>query len=101
MTTAGHKFKEFSDLKTHLSLCKGENPDLGNLYNHISECMSHIVTHCPSQALNKIEEISYLLKQSDTIAIENFLKVNAEHTYAQPSDDGMVAATKDKITQSK
>ena len=64
MTTAEYKkkFKDFSDLKSHLSLCKGENPDLGHLYGHVSEVMSHIVTHCPAEALNKVEEISYLLK---------------------------------------
>ena len=102
MTTAvKQKFKEFSYLKTHLSMCKGENPELGHLYNHVSECMSHIVTHCPAEALNKLEEISYLLKCSDTIAIENFLKVNAEHHYAKPSEESLVAATKDKISSSK
>ena len=76
-------------------------PELGNLYNHVSECMSHIVTHCPAEALNKIEEISYLLKCSDSTAIENFLKVNADHVYAQPSDESMVAATQGRIAASK
>ena len=84
MTTATfkQKFKDFSDLKTHLSQCSGEDPDQGNLYHHVSECMSHIVTHCPAEALNKVEEISYLLKQRDTIAIERFLKINADCVYA-------------------
>ena len=48
--------------------------------------MGHIVIHCPEEAINKIEEISYLIKNKKTHAIEEWLKVNEIHNYAQPSD---------------
>ena len=48
--------------------------------------MGHIVVHCPDDALNKIEEISYLLKNKNTLAIEEWLKVNEIHNYAKPAD---------------
>ena len=63
--------------------------------------MSHIVTHCPAEALNKLEEISYLLKNKDTIAIENFLKLHQTNLYACPSLANMKSATTDLITASK
>ena len=36
--------------------------DGGNFYDHVSDIMSHIIQHCPEESLNKLEEISYLLK---------------------------------------
>jgi hypothetical protein len=59
-TAADKKFKEFGTLKEHLSGLKtGTGSDL---YKHMSDIMGHIVVHCPEDALNNIEEISYLLK---------------------------------------
>jgi hypothetical protein len=40
---------------------KGDTKDL---YQHVTKVMSHITKHCPHQALDKIEEVSYLIKQS-------------------------------------
>ena len=54
------KIKDFEDLKTHLQNTRGF--DQNNFYDHISDIMSHIIQHCPEEALNKLEEISYLLK---------------------------------------
>jgi hypothetical protein len=59
----------------------------------MSDIMGHIVVHCPEDALNKIEEISYLLKNKNTLAIEEWLKVNEIHNYAKPSDDCTKTAT--------
>jgi hypothetical protein len=59
--------------------------------------MGHIVVHCPEEALNKIEEISYLIKNKKTLAIEEFLKVNEIHNYARPSEKETKVATEATI----
>jgi hypothetical protein len=42
---------------------------LGNLYEHITEVINHIVKYCPDKSIERFEEISYLLKNKDTVAI--------------------------------
>ena len=64
----------------------------GNFYDHVSDIMSHIIQHCPEESLNKLEEISYLLKM-ENIDMTNFLKMDALKSYAQPSDDSTKTAT--------
>jgi hypothetical protein len=50
----------------YLSKQKSQDSDVNNhLYKHISDIMNHIIVHCPDEALNKLEEISYLLKNKD------------------------------------
>lgn len=83
-TAAAEKFKEFGTLKEHLTGCKTSTG--GDLYQHMSEVMGHIVVHCPEDALNRIEEISYAIKKKDTLAIDEWLKTNEIHNYAKPSD---------------
>jgi hypothetical protein len=39
----------------------------------------------PDEALQRLEEVSYLLKKGDTIAIEEFLRINDNRSYAAPS----------------
>ena len=95
MTTAADKFKEFGTLKEHLSGSKTAQGE--DLYQHVSNIMGHIVVHCPEDALNKIEEISYLLKNKSTLDIEQWLKVNEIHNYAKPSDECTKAATQEPI----
>ena len=53
--------------------------------------------HCPEDSLNKLEEISYLLKHQDTIAIDKFLNVNCVPIYSKPADEVTKSATKDAI----
>lgn len=53
-----------------------------NLFAHIQEVLRHIVLHYPSEALNKLEEISYLLKHQNIIAIHEFLRINSTFLYA-------------------
>jgi hypothetical protein len=48
--------------------------------------MSHIVQHCPDQALNKFEEISYAMKHKESIKIEDFLETGVSRDYSKPSD---------------
>jgi len=55
--------------------------------------MDHIVFHCPLEALNKLEEISYLLKHENTHDIQAFLKINEVKTYSKPADQQTKEAT--------
>lgn len=81
------KFKEFEQLAACLRNQKSKANPNTNLHKHINDIMNHIVLHCPSDALNKLEEISYLLKHGDMLAIEDFLKVNEARLYSQPSTE--------------
>ena len=83
METANNQFKEFSELKLHLAECKGSNGQ--SLDKHMTKVLEHIVVHCPQDALNKFEEISYLIKSNDSLAIEDWLKVNDNREYSKPS----------------
>lgn len=71
---------------------------LGNLYEHIVDVVNHIVKCCPDKALERFEEISYLLKKKDTIAIEEFLKVHVSNRHCR-HDPARAEATKAVIEQ--
>ena len=91
-----NKFKDFEELKEHLRGCKGTDAKK-NLYDHVKEnVFTHMVTHCPSDALDKLEEISYCYK-NENIPKEQFLKMDEIHNYAKPADDSHVKATQEQI----
>jgi radial spoke head protein 4A len=98
-TTA--KFKEFGDLKQQLSTKCAQDNSNKNLWDHLTRVMDHIVFHCPSEALNKLEEISYLLKHEDTHKLEEFLKTNEEKLYAKPSNEETKQASQPYIDGSQ
>lgn len=52
-----------------------------DLYSHIQEVFKQLILHYPDQALEKLEEVSYLLKHKDTIKMEDFLKVSDMRNY--------------------
>lgn len=52
-----------------------------DLYTHIQEVFKQLILHYPDQALEKLEEVSYLLKHKDTIKMEDFLKVSDMRNY--------------------
>lgn len=92
-----NKFKDFEELKEHLRGCKGTDAKQKNLYDHVKEnVFTHMVTHCPSDALDKLEEISYCYK-NENIPKEQFLKMDEIHNYAKPADDSHVKATQEQI----
>jgi hypothetical protein len=43
--------------------------------------------HCPDDAMNKLEEVSYILKRPETLSKDEFLKVKVFKEYAHPSDE--------------
>jgi len=81
-------FKQFGSVKDQLQTHISKQDKDSNLYSHMSKLMDHIVFHCPNDALNKLEEISYLLKHPDTVQMQEFLRVNTNVYYNKPSDEG-------------
>jgi hypothetical protein len=51
--------------------------------------------HCPDEGVSRFEEISYLLKNKDVIAIQEFIKLAEDHQYSRPLEYG----TPDHITE--
>lgn len=43
--------------------------------------MSKLIQHYPDQAYDKLEEVSYLLKNQDTHKLEDFLKIQNFKNY--------------------
>jgi len=49
--------------------------------------MDFIVLHCPTEGLDKFEEISYLIKNKDTVKLEEFLNIEDRPTHSFPNGD--------------
>lgn len=95
------KFKHFSTLKNELETKKCPDDKTKNLYDHMSKVMDHIILHCPNEALNKLEEISFLIKNNDNYGIQNFLEINKVQLYNQPGEATIKAATGEYIKDAK
>lgn len=72
--------EKFDGLKTILRNIKSSKGS--DLYTHLQEVLKKLIIHYPDQALEKLEEVSYLLKNADTHNIEMFLKVSDMRNYA-------------------
>jgi hypothetical protein len=75
-TVIKKNFKDFGSLRAQLEEKKNSQNTESNLYTHLGLIMDHIIHHCPDEALNKLEEVSYLIKHGDRYQIEEFLRVN-------------------------
>ena len=49
--------------------------------------IDRIVASCPDQAIERFEEISYLIKNSDTLKLEEFVRCDVDRQYAKHSGD--------------
>ena len=65
-------------------LRNAKNSRGADLYSHLVEVIDHIVTHCPEEGLDKVEEISYLLKKKKKINMHDFLKLDGNIHYSKP-----------------
>ena len=54
-----------------------------NIYDHIVKVVDRIVQSCPDRAIERFEEISYLVKNSDEIDLEEFVRCHEDRKYAQ------------------
>ena len=53
------------------------------LLAHVKRVFKVLVKHYPNNALQKLEEVSYLLRNSDTHHIDDFLKIQDLHNYEE------------------
>jgi hypothetical protein len=52
-----------------------------DLFSHLQNVFKKLILHYPDQALDKLEEVSYLLKHNDVHKLEDFLKVSDFRNY--------------------
>jgi len=67
------------------NLLRGAKSTSGNdLFGHLQETFKKLILHYPGeQALDKLEEVSYLLKHHGTLKVEDFLQLEDVHNYTQ------------------
>ena len=73
---------------------------IGNLYDHIINVINHIVECCPDKALERFEEISHLLKNKDTLAIKEFIRLEESRSHCS-FDPARAKATQQVIDLTK
>ena len=79
------QIKNFDTVRNILRNAKGSKGE--DLYSHLVEIIDHIVTHCPDDGLDKLEEISYLLKHKEDINMEDYLNLKGTVHYSKPDHD--------------
>lgn len=78
---SGTHVKQFENLKT---LLKNAKSTQGNdLFTHLQEVFKRLIMHYPDQALDKLEEVSYLLKahQQQKLNITDYINLEEIHNY--------------------
>ena len=65
--------EKFEGLKIILKNIKSNKGN--DLFTHLQEVFKLLILHYPENALEKLEEVSFLLKHADKLDISNFLKV--------------------------
>lgn len=71
--------EKFDGLKTILKNIK--SPQGKDLYSHLQEVFKVLILHYPDNALEKIEEVSYLVKNADKHQLTDFLRVVDSRNY--------------------
>jgi hypothetical protein len=72
------------NLRKVLKACANKEGE-GNLEDHIQKVFNFLIQHYPSQALEKLEEASYLLKTDQDIT--KFMKISCNHDYSNLAKD--------------
>jgi hypothetical protein len=70
------KFDGLKSILKNIKSSKGKD-----LYTHLQEVFKNLILHYPDQSLEKLEEVSYLLKNADSYQIEQFLKIADMRNY--------------------
>ena len=82
----GQLLKAQADLSTVLKGAKPESGN-GNLHEHIIKVLDKLVATCPDRALERFEEVSYLIKNGDKLALEDFVKTAENRAYCVASPE--------------
>lgn len=72
------------NLRKVLKACANKKGE-GNLEDHIQKVFNFLLQHYPTQALEKLEEASYLLKSDADIT--KFMRVADERNYSNLAQD--------------
>lgn len=65
--------EKFEGLKIILKNIKSNKGN--DLFTHLQEVFKILILHYPENALEKLEEVSFLIKNADSLDISKFLKV--------------------------
>lgn len=76
--------KSVDNLKTILKDAKGEGTDL---YSHLIEVFNIMILHYPDDALDKLEEVSYLLKNKENKTMHDWLLVEEFWNFKQACEN--------------
>ena len=77
---------------------KNKTASKQSLYDHIVKVVDRIVSSCPDRALERFEEISYLIKNADSVKLEEFVRCCDDRSYARHSDD-IAEGTKEPLSK--
>jgi hypothetical protein len=80
---ASQVIKARQDLTKVLQAKVNGNP---SIYEHIVKVIDRIVQSCPDRAIERFEEISYLIKNSGEVCLEEFVRCSDERRYARHCD---------------
>ncbi len=72
--------KSVDNLKQILKDAKGEGTDL---YSHLLEVFNMLILHYPHDALDKLEEVSYLIKYKDDKDMNEWLLIEEFWNFKQ------------------
>ena len=74
--------EKFDGLKTILQNIKSKSSGK-NLYMHLKEVFRTLILHYPDQALEKIEEVSYLIKNGEELKLTDYLQTSDMRNYSE------------------
>jgi len=83
--TQEEAFKQFDSLKSLLKNAK--KSDGADLFTHFQKVFKMLILHYPKQALEKLEEVSYLIKNEETHKLSDFLKTEDIRNYKLRAQD--------------
>ena len=82
--SAATQVKQFDNLKTLLKNAKSTTGK--DLFQHLQEVFKKLIIHYPDQALDKLEEVSYLVKNSNTHTMADYLEIEDKRNYKEFAD---------------
>jgi hypothetical protein len=77
--------KQYDNLKSLLKNAKGAKGE--DLQAHMQTVFNKLILHYPQNALDKFEEVSYLIKKSGAVNPEEFLNMSEDRNRKQVSAD--------------
>jgi len=77
--------QKFKDITMFLK--NSQTPDGSDLYALMQEIFNKLIEHYPDQALDKLEEVSFLLRNRKNVKLEDFLNTCVNKNYSKLTND--------------